>query len=180
METAWRSAQRRLNWSPITKTASALFKLAVLKLEVVSLFKHLRPIVTDGSKPEILFIIAQTIAHIQLGKRNKLAHQSDGYIGYFNACEIWTLTTDLRGRLQSREMRPIHRLQLLCLCRYSVSANSGHPEVMWSTVSWNCSHTLQLLPSFMTFARRYLVLTAWSCATKFSPVSDFNPAIFSH
>ena len=64
--TAWRSALRRIKTKLMTNNTSGLsteIKLNGQKLETVTSFKYLGSVVIDeGSKPEILFRIAQATA----------------------------------------------------------------------------------------------------------------------
>jgi hypothetical protein len=55
---------------------------------------------------------------------------------------------------------------LSCLFMYCSFANIGHADVMCSTVSSNCLHSLHLLSVSVSniFATWYLVCNAWSCA----------------
>ena len=81
------------------------------KLETVTSFKYLGSIITDeGSKPEILFRIAQTTAaltrlkpvwtdrSIPLSSKIRLMRSLVTSI-FLYACESWTLTAELQRRL---------------------------------------------------------------------------------
>ena len=86
------------------------------KLETATSFKYLGSVITDeGSKPEILFRIAQTTAaltrlkpvwndkSISLGSKIRLM-RSHLHI-FLYACESWTLTAEFQRRIQAMEMR---------------------------------------------------------------------------
>ena len=83
------------------------------KLETVTSFKHLGSFVTDeGSKPEILFRIAQATAaltwlrpvwnyrSISLSSEIRLMRSLVASI-FLYACELWTLTAELQKRIQT-------------------------------------------------------------------------------
>ena len=87
------------------------------KLETVTSFKYLGPVITDeGSKPEILSRIAQTTAaltrlkpvwvdkSISLSSKIRLMRSLVTSI-FLYACESWTLTAELQRRIQAMEMR---------------------------------------------------------------------------
>ena len=87
------------------------------KLETVTSFKYLGSVITDGgSKPEILFRIAQTTAaltrlkpvwndrSISLSSKIRLMRSFVTSI-FLYACESWTLTAELQSRIQATEMR---------------------------------------------------------------------------
>ena len=87
------------------------------KLETVTSFKYLGSVVTDeGSKSEILSRIAQTTAaltrlkpvwndeSISLRSKIRLMCSLVTSISLY-ACESWTLTAELRRRIQAMEMR---------------------------------------------------------------------------
>ena len=87
------------------------------KLETVTSFKYLGSVITDeGSKPKILFRIAQTIAaltrlkpvwndkSISLSSKIQLMCSLVTSI-FLYACESWTLTAELQRRIQTMEMR---------------------------------------------------------------------------
>ena len=92
------------------------------KLETVYSFKYLGAIVSDqGSKPEVISRIAQTIAalskldtiwkdkNIALSSKIRLMRSLVISICLY-ACESWTLTADLEKRIQAIEMRCFRRL----------------------------------------------------------------------
>ena len=95
------------------------------KLETVTSFKYLGSVLTDeGSKPEILFRIAQTTAaltRLKLVWINKIRLMRSPVTSIFlYACESWTLTAELQRRIQSMEMRchrKIHLIQRPCYQR---------------------------------------------------------------
>ena len=87
------------------------------KLETVTSFKCLGSVITDeGSKPEILSRIAQTTAaltrlnpvwndrSISLSSKIQLMH-SLVTSTFLYACESWTLTGELKRRIQAMKMR---------------------------------------------------------------------------
>ena len=96
------------------------------KLETITSFKYLGPVVSDeGSKPEILYKTAQTTAastrlkpvwndrNISLSSKTRLMRSlvTSTYILY--ACESWTFTAELQKRIQAIEMRCY--LKILCI-----------------------------------------------------------------
>ena len=87
------------------------------KLETVSSFKYLGSVIADeGFKPEILSRIAKTTAaltrlkpvwidkSISLSFKIRLMRSLVASI-FLYACESWTLTAELRRRIQAMEMR---------------------------------------------------------------------------
>ena len=95
---------------------NAEIKINGQKLETVTSFRYLGSVITDeGSKPEILSRIAQTTAEltrlkpvwndrsISLSSKIRLVRSLLTSILY--ACEPWTLTAELRRRIQAIEMR---------------------------------------------------------------------------
>ena len=87
------------------------------KLETVTSFKYLGPVITDeGSKPEILSRVAQTTAvltrlkpvwndrSISLSSRIQLMRSLVTSI-FLYACKSWTLTAELQRRIQAMETR---------------------------------------------------------------------------
>ena len=95
----------------------------VQMLETVTSFKYLGSITTDeGSKPEILSRIAQATAAVtrlkpvwiekSISLSSKIRLMRSLVIPIFlYACESWTLTAELQGRIQAMEMR-CHRKML--------------------------------------------------------------------
>ena len=92
------------------------------KLETVTSFKYLGSVNTDeGSKSEILSRIAQATAaltrlkpvwidkRISLGSKIWLMHSLVTSI-FLYACESWTLTAELKRRIQAMEMRFYHKI----------------------------------------------------------------------
>ena len=86
------------------------------KLETVTSFKYLGSVITDeGSKPEILYRMAQTTAalirlkpvwndrSISLSSKIRLMRCLVTSI-FLYACESWTLTAELQRRIQAMEM----------------------------------------------------------------------------
>ena len=86
------------------------------KLQTVTSFKYVGLVITDeGSKPEILSRIAQTTAaltrlkpvwnhrSISLSSKIRLMRSLVTSI-FLYACESWTLTAELRRRIQAMEM----------------------------------------------------------------------------
>ena len=91
------------------------------KLGIVTSFKYLKAVVSDdGSKPEVLFSIAQATAAltklkpiwrdntISLGLEVKLIRSLDISI-FLYACESWILTAELDKRTHALEMRCYRR-----------------------------------------------------------------------
>ena len=85
------------------------------RLETVASFKYLGSVITDeGSKPEILSRIAQATAaltrlkpvdkSISLSSKTRLMRSLVTSI-FLYACESWTLTEELKRRIQAMEMR---------------------------------------------------------------------------
>ena len=87
------------------------------KLESLRRFKYLGSVVSDeGSKPEILYRIAQTTAaltrskpvwndrSISLSSKIQLMHSLVTFIPLY-VCESWTLTEELQRRIRAMEMR---------------------------------------------------------------------------
>ena len=83
------------------------------KLEIVTSFKNLGSVITgEGSKPEILFRIAQTAAaltrlkpvwndkSISLSSKIRLMRSLVTFI-FMYTCESWTLTAELQRRIQA-------------------------------------------------------------------------------
>ena len=94
-------------------------------LEKVTSFKYLGSVITDeGSKPEILSRIAQTTAaltrlkpiwidkSISLSSKIRLKRSLVTSI-FLYACEPWTLTAELKRRIQAMEMRCYRKI--LCI-----------------------------------------------------------------
>ena len=92
------------------------------KLQTVTSFKYLGSVLTDeGSKPEILFTIAQTTAaltrlkpvwndrSISLSSKTRLMRSLVTSI-FLYACESWTLTAELQRRIQTVEVRCYRKL----------------------------------------------------------------------
>ena len=87
------------------------------RLQTVTSFKYLGSIITDdGSKPEILSRIAQTTAALtrlkpvwidkSISLRSKIRLMPSLVTSIFlYACESWTLTAELKRRIQAMEMR---------------------------------------------------------------------------
>ena len=92
------------------------------RLETVTAFKYLGSIVTDeGSKPEVLARIAQTVAALSKLKpiwkdRTLSLHTKVRLLRslvtsiFLYACETWTLTAELERTIQSLEMRCYRRI----------------------------------------------------------------------
>ena len=91
------------------------------KLETVHSFKYLGAIVSDeGSKPEVLSRIAQTTAavtklkvtwndkNMTISSKIRLMRFLAKSI-FLYACETWTVTADIKRRIQALEMR--------CFCK---------------------------------------------------------------
>ena len=87
------------------------------KLQTVTSFKYLGPVITDeGSKPEIFSRIAQTTAAltrlkpVRIDKSNSLSSKIPLMRSlvtsiFLYACESWTLTAELQRRIQAMEMK---------------------------------------------------------------------------
>ena len=97
-------------------------KVSGEKLETVTSFKYLGAIVSDqGSRPEVLSIIAQTAAimtklapiwkdkNILLSSKIRLMHSFVISI-FLYACESWTLTAEIERKIQAMEMRCYHKV----------------------------------------------------------------------
>ena len=97
-------------------------KIKGQRLEEVENFKYLGAIIpNEGSKPEILSRIAQTTAapsrlkiiwrdkNISLASKVKLIRMLN-LSTFFYACESWTLTAEIKRRIQALEMRCCRRL----------------------------------------------------------------------
>ena len=97
-------------------------KILDLKLETVTSFKYLGSVTADeGSKPEMLFRIAQKTAaltrlklvwndrSISLSSKLRLKRSLATSI-FLYACESWTLTAELHRRIQAMEMRCYHKI----------------------------------------------------------------------
>ena len=93
------------------------------KLETVTSFKYLGSVTTDeGSKPEILSRITQTTAaltrlkpvlndrSISFSSKIHLMQPLVSFIDLY-AGESWTLSAELRRRIQAMEMRCYHKIQ---------------------------------------------------------------------
>ena len=92
------------------------------KMDNVRRFKYLGAIVSDeGSKPEVLFRIAQTTAavtklkviwnnkKIAISSKIRLMHSLVMSI-FLYACETWTIRADIERRIQALEMRCFRKL----------------------------------------------------------------------
>ena len=114
----------------ITKNTSGInkeIKVNGQNLETVASLKYLGSVVSDeGSKPEILSRIAQTIAALtrlkpswidkstSLSSKIRLMRTLVTSI-FLYACESWTLTAELPKRMQVMEMRCYRRVLHLSL-----------------------------------------------------------------
>ena len=104
----------------MTKTTSGIkteTKINEQKLETVTSLKYLGSVITDeGSKPEILSRTAQTAA--ALTRLKPVWNDRSIFLSsiicltrslvtsiFLYACESWTLTAKLQGRIQALEMR---------------------------------------------------------------------------
>ena len=92
------------------------------KLETVRRFKYLGATVSDeGSKPEVLSRIAQTTAavtklkviwndkNIAISSKIRLMRSLTIFI-FLYVCETWTITADIKRRIQALEMRCFRKL----------------------------------------------------------------------
>ena len=97
-------------------------KIKGQRLEEVENLKHIGAIISnEGSKPEILYRIAQTTAalsrlkiiwrdkNLSLASKVKLMRTLI-LSTFLYACESWTLTAEIERRIQAREMRCYRRL----------------------------------------------------------------------
>ena len=97
-------------------------KIKGQRLEEVENFKYLGAIISnEGAKPEILSRVAQTTAafsrlkiiwsdkNISLASKVKLMRTLI-LSTFLYACESWTLTAEIKGRIQALEMRCYRRL----------------------------------------------------------------------
>ena len=111
------SAEKTKLMTNNTNGISTEIKVSGQKLETVASFKYLGSVITDeGSKPEILFRIAQMTAaltllkpvwkdrSISLSSKSRLMCSLVTSI-FLYACESWTLTAELQRRIQAMEMR---------------------------------------------------------------------------
>ena len=107
------------------------------KLETVTSFKYLGSVITDeGSKPELLCIIAQATAaltrlkpiwmdkSISLSSKIRLMRFLVTSI-FLYACESWTLTAELQRRIQAMKMRCYCKI----LCISYIYLHVTHKEV---------------------------------------------------
>ena len=101
------SAEKTKLMTNNTSSINTEIKVTVQKLETVTNFKYLGSVITDeGSKPEILYRIAQTTAaltrlkpvwidkSISLSSKKRLMRYLVTFI-FLYACESWTLTAKL-------------------------------------------------------------------------------------
>ena len=130
------SAQKAKMMINNTSGINTEIKVKGQKLETVTSFKYLGPVITDeGSKPEILSRIAQTTAaltrpkpvwidkSIFLSSKIRLMRSLVAFI-FLYACESWTLTAELQRRIHAMEMRCLlqdttHLIQRPCYQRES-------------------------------------------------------------
>ena len=111
------SAEKTMLMTNNTSGINTEIKIHGQKLETVTSFKYLGSVITDeGSKPEILSRIAQTIA--ALTRLKPVWNDGSIYLCsticlmrslvtsiFQYACESWTLTAELHRRIQAMEMR---------------------------------------------------------------------------
>ena len=109
----------------MTKSANGIrrvIKVKGQKLDTVTSFKYLGAVVSDdGSKPEVISMIAQATAaltklkpiwrdnNISLGSKVKLMRSLIISI-FLDACKSWTLAVELEKRAQAFEMRYYRKL----------------------------------------------------------------------
>ena len=110
------------------------------KLETVTIFKYLGSVITDeGSKPEILSRIAQTTAALtrlkpvwndrRISLRFKILLMC--YLVTFifmYACESWTLTAELRKRMQAMDTK-CYRKILHVSYKNHVTNDEAHAKI---------------------------------------------------
>ena len=114
------------------------------KLETVTNFKYLGSFINDeGSKPEILSMIAQTTAaltrfkpvwndrNISLSSKIQRMHSLVTSI-FLYAFESWTLTAELQRRMQAMEMKCY--CKILCVSyKDHVTNEEVHPKIQQAT-----------------------------------------------
>ena len=111
------SAEKSKLMANIISEINTEIKVKGHELETVTSFKYLGSVITDeGSKPEVLSRIAQTTAaltrlkpvwndrSISLSSMIQLMRSLVTSI-FLYACESWTLTAELKRRIQAMEMR---------------------------------------------------------------------------
>ena len=123
------------------------------KLETVTSFKYLGPVITDeGSKPEILSRIAQTTAaltrlkpvlndrSISLSSKIKLMRSLVTF-SFLYACESWTLTAELQRRIQAMEMRCYHKILSISYKDHDTNEEvlRPHKDLLTIVKNTNCS-----------------------------------------
>ena len=167
------SAQKGKMMINNTSGINTEIKVKGQKLETVTSFKYLGPVITDeGSKPEILSRIAQTTAaltrpkpvwidkSIFLSSKIRLMRSLVAFI-FLYACESWTLTAELQRRIHAMEMRCLlqdttHLIQRPCYQRESVYQDpasnrttrrpSDHRKETQTIVVWTCPQFVRLWP----------------------------------
>ena len=122
-------------------------KIKGQRLEEVENFKYLGAIISnEGSKPEILSMIAQTTValsrlkiiwrdkNISLASKDKLMRTIILFT-FLYACESWILTAEIETRIQALEMRCYRRLLNSSLQRPcdERGGSQQNPECSWST-----------------------------------------------
>ena len=124
------SAEKTKLMTNNTSGINAEIKVNGQKLETITSFKYLGSVITDeGSKPEILSRIAQTTAALtrlkpvwndrsfSLSSKIRLICSLVTSI-FLYACESWTLTAEIRRRIQAMEMR--------CYCKLLHISDKEH------------------------------------------------------
>ena len=116
------SAEKTLLMTNNTNGISTDITIDNKKLETVRSFKYLGAIVSDeGSKPEVLSRIAQTTAAVtklkviwndkNIAISSKIRLMRSLAMSIFSyACETWTITADVKRRIQALEMRCFRKL----------------------------------------------------------------------
>ena len=111
------SAEKTKLMTNNTSGINTVIKVNGQKLETFTSFKYLGSVTTvEGSKPDILSKIAQATAALtrlkpiwidkSISLRSKIRLMRSLVTSIFlYACESWTLTAELRGRIQAMEMR---------------------------------------------------------------------------
>ena len=131
------------------------------KLEKVTSFKYLGPVITDeGSKPELLCGIAQTTAALTRLKPvwidKSISHSSKIRLMrslvtsiFLFASESWTLTVEFQRRIQAMEMRCYRKIL--------------HISYKDHVTNYYTSHTKTMLPTRKSVPRETQTAVVWSC-----------------
>ena len=141
------SAEKTKLMTNNTSCINTEIKVNGQKLETVTSFKYLCSVITDeGSKPELLSRIAQTTAaltrlkpvwndrSISLSSKIRLMRSLVTFT-FLHACESWTFTAKLQGRIQAMEMRCYRKI-----LRISYKAHVINEEVR-AKIQQSMDHT---------------------------------------